>query len=479
MPRTYNPSPRTYLDNDFLLLSETACELYHETAKHLPIIDYHTHLPPEEVANDKRWENITEIWLGHDHYKWRAMRANGIPESHITGDASPREKFQAWAETVPNTLRNPLYDWTHLELRRCFGIDTLLSPDTAEEIWNEANERLKEKDFSARELMRRFRVDAVGTTDDPTDDLYHHEAANASDCPTKIYPTYRPDKAFFVDRPDLLNPWLDKLAPGIETFGDLLTALKGRHDYFHEKGCRLTDHGMRYALAHPCSQDEADRILANARQGTAASHLETDAFGALIMIHVGQWTAEKDWTMQLHLGPKRNPNSRLFAQLGPDSGFDTIGDWPQGEAVLTFLDALASKNSLPKTIIYNLNPRDNAVLAAACGSFQEAPMRGKVQFGSGWWFNDTLKGMQDQIDTLSSIGLLPHFVGMLTDSRSFLSFPRHEYFRRLLCNIIGQDIEDGKLPYDRQLIHNLVGNICYHNARAYFGLPHHSENLLA
>lgn len=471
--------PRTYLDENFLLLSDTAQDLFHNTAKDLPIIDYHTHLPPDEVAHNKRWENITELWLGHDHYKWRAMRAQGIPEKYITGDASPREKFDAWAETVPHTLRNPLYDWTHLELRRCFGIDTLLSPDTAEEIWTRGNARLQDADFSARELMRRFQVDAVGTTDDPTDHLEHHEATNASDCATKVYPTYRPDKAFFVDRPTLLNPWLDQLAEGIISFADLLTALKARHDYFHEKGCRLTDHGMRYALSNPCSETEADRILNNARQGTAANAEETDAFGALIMKHVGIWTAEKDWTMQLHLGPKRNPNSRLFSQLGPDSGFDTIGDWPQGEAAFAFLDSLASQNQLPKTIIYNLNPRDNAVLAAACGSFQEAPHRSKVQFGSGWWFNDTLKGMEDQINTLSSIGLLSHFVGMLTDSRSFLSFPRHEYFRRLLCNIIGQDVEDGKLPNDAKLLHHLVGNICYHNAVAYFGLPHHKENFLA
>ncbi|MEN8693826.1 MAG: glucuronate isomerase [Akkermansiaceae bacterium] len=470
---------RTYLDENFLLLSDTAQDLFHNTAKDLPIIDYHTHLPPDEVAQDKRWENITELWLGHDHYKWRAMRAQGIPEKYITGDASPREKFDAWAETVPNTLRNPLYDWTHLELRRCFGIDTLLSPDTAEEIWNSCNERLQDADFSARELMRRFRVDAVGTTDDPTDNLHHHEAANASDCATKIYPTYRPDKAFFVDRPALLNPWLDQLAEGIVTFSDLLNALKARHDYFHEKGCRLTDHGMRYALSNPCTETEADNILNNARQGNAATAEETDAFGALIMVHVGTWTAEKEWTMQLHLGPKRNPNSRLFDQLGPDSGFDTIGDWPQGEAVFAFLDSLSQINKLPKTIIYNLNPRDNAVLAGACGSFQEAPHRSKVQFGSGWWFNDTLKGMEDQINTLSSIGLLSHFVGMLTDSRSFLSFPRHEYFRRLLCNIIGQDVEDGKLPNDERLISHMVGNICYHNAVSYFGLPHHRENLLA
>lgn len=470
---------RTYLDDDFLLLSETARRLFHGTARDLPIIDYHTHLPPDEVDRDQRWENITEIWLGHDHYKWRAMRANGIPESHITGEASPKEKFLAYADTISNSLRNPLYDWTHLELRRCFGIETLLSPDTAEEIWTRCNERLAEADFSARGLLRKFRVDAVGTTDDPTDDLRHHAATNASDCPTKIYPTFRPDKAFFVDRPTLFNPWLDQVGEGIATFADLLTALRKRFDFFHEQGCRLTDHGMRYALANPCHESEADRILANTRDGEAATASESDAFGALIMYHVGQWAADRNWTMQLHLGPKRNPNTRLFQQLGPDSGFDTIGDWPQGEALMSFLDSLSEINKLPKTIVYNLNPRDNAIIAAACGSFQEAPVRSKVQFGSGWWFNDTLQGMEDQINTLSSIGLLSHFVGMLTDSRSFLSFPRHEYFRRLLCNIVGQDVEDGKLPNDERLLSQFIGNICFHNAQAYFGFPHHNENLIA
>jgi len=470
---------RSYLDDNFLLLSPTAETLFHEYAKDQPIIDYHTHLPPQEVAEDQRWENITELWLGHDHYKWRALRANGIPESHITGEASAREKFQAYAQTIPQTLRNPLYDWTHLELKRCFGIETLLSPETADEIWERCNEKLQEPQFSAQGLLRTFRVDAVGTTDDPTDSLSDHQTANSSACPTKIYPTFRPDKAFFVDRPSLFQEWLNKLGTEISTFDDLLSALYSRFEFFHEQGCRLTDHGMRYALAHPCTATEANEILSQTLAGTAASPTQTDAFGALIMFHVGQWAAEKGWTMQLHLGPRRNPNTRLFEQLGPDSGFDTIGDWPQGEALILFLDSLNRNGKLPKTIVYNLNPRDNAVLASACGCFQEAPWRGKIQFGSGWWFNDTLQGMTDQINTLSSIGLLSSFVGMLTDSRSFLSFPRHEYFRRLLCNLIGQDVEDGKLPHDEKLLGNLVSNICYQNARSYFELPHHLEEALS
>lgn len=471
---------RNYLDDDFLLLSDPARELFEQSAADQPIIDYHTHLPPEEIAQDRRWENMTELWLSHDHYKWRAMRANGIPESHITGDAPPREKFQAWAETVPNTLRNPLYDWTHLELRRCFGIESRLSGDTAEEIWNVCNERLTESDFSARGLCRKFRVDAVGTTDDPTATLESHRFAHQDpDCPTVVSPTFRPDKALFVDRPALLKKFLLEFSQEITDFPDLFDALKARHDFFHKNGCRMSDHGMRYALANPCSEKKANQIFKDALSDKAASREDTDQFGALLMLHFGRWNHERDWTMQLHLAPVRNPNSRLYRQLGPDAGFDTIGDWPQGEAILKFLDNLSETQQLPRTILYNLNPRDNAVLAAACGSFQEAPARGKIQFGSGWWFNDTLMGMENQINTLSSVGLLSHFVGMLTDSRSFLSFPRHEYFRRLLCNIVGQDVEDGKLPHDERLLHDLIRNICYQNARNYFKLPHHQTGLLA
>lgn len=470
----------TYLDNDFLLQSETARELYHQSAADQPIIDYHTHLPPEEIAEDKRWDNITELWLGHDHYKWRAMRAHGIPETHITGNAPAKEKFLAYAETIPAALRNPLYDWTHLELRRCFGTDELLSPDTAEHLWEHCNERLQDKDFSARGLCRQFRVDTVGTTDEPTSDLSAHEQANSDpDCPTKVSPTFRPDKAFFVDRPALLKSFLSGFEGTIDDLESLLVALKDRHDFFHAKGCRMSDHGMRYALPNPCDEHEAERILKTALAGTPADAAETDAFGAFLMLQFGKWNAAAGWTMQLHLGPRRNPNSNYFRRLGPDAGFDTIGDWSQGENLLQFLDALATTGDLPKTIVYNLNPRDNAVLAAACGSFQEGPTRSKIQFGSGWWFNDTLLGMENQINTLSSIGLLSHFVGMLTDSRSFLSFPRHEYFRRLLCNMIGTEADTGKIPRDEKLLHNLVKNVCYRNAEAYFGLPHHQENRLA
>lgn len=469
--------PRAFLDDNFLLHSKTAERLYHEVAAVQPIIDYHTHLPPQEVAENQRWENLTALWLGEDHYKWRAMRANGIPESHITGGASPRDKFQAWAETVPNTIGNPLYHWTHLELRRCFGIETLLGPDTAEEIWNTANDRLAEESFCAQGLLDQFKVDTVGTTDDPSDSLVFHEACAALDLESRIYPTYRSDKAVMVDRPEIFNAFCDQLGEvtsiEITDLAPLLEALKKRHDDFHAIGCRLSDHGMKQCPPEPCTEKAAIAIFHNARSGLDASASEVGSFSAFLMQHLARWNTERGWAMQLHLAPVRNPNSRYFAQLGPDSGFDTIGDWTQGESLLRFLDLLDRVKALPKTILYNLNPRDNALFAAACGSFQEGPTPAKIQWGSAWWYNDTLRGMTDQIQTLASIGLLPRFVGMLTDSRSFLSYPRHEYFRRLLCNLIATDVENGEIPDDANLLDSLIRGICYDNAKAYFTFPHH------
>lgn len=468
---------RGFLDDDFLLRSEPARRLYHEVAAPQPIIDYHTHLPPREVAENQRWENLTELWLGHDHYKWRAMRANGIPESHITGEAGPREKFQAWAETIPHTVRNPLYHWTHLELRRCFGIETLLGPDTAEAIWREANERLSDPSFCAHGLLERFRVDTVGTTDDPAEDLAWHEATATLGIETKVYPTFRPDRALMVDRPHLLNPFCEQLAARtglpVDTAEQLIVALKRRHDDFHALGCRMSDHGLRRCPGPPCNSEDAGAIFEKARAGQAVGGAELDAFAAFVMEHVAAWSAERGWTLQLHLAPVRNPNSRQYARLGPDAGFDTIGDWPQGEALLGFLDRLDRAGALPKTILYNLNPRDNALFAAACGSFQEGPTASKIQWGSAWWYNDTLRGMLDHLETLSSVGLLSRFVGMLTDSRSFLSYPRHEYFRRILCDLVGDDVAEGRLPDDPQLLDPLVRGICYENARSYFTFPHH------
>ena len=464
----------SFITDNFLLFSPTAIHLYHEVAAPQPIIDYHTHLPPEEIAHDQRWDNITDLWLGHDHYKWRAMRANGIPESHITGDAPAREQFNAWAATIPHTVRNPLYHWTHLELKRCFGTDLLLSPDTADELWDICNSRLKDPDFSARGLLEKFNVESVGTTDHPTDTLDHHIANNA-EFATKAYPTFRPDKALMVDRPHLLNPFIQELATltgtPIDSVESLLNALKKRHDDFHAAGCRLSDHGLPHALADLATEKEAELIFQSAVAGNSASVTETKRFGALLMFHFAQWNHERDWATQLHLAPVRSPNSRMFDIVGPDGGFDTIGDEPQGAHLLKYFDQLDRIGKLPKTILYNLNPRDNAFFAAVCGSFQEAPTPGKIQWGAGWWFNDTKEGMENHIATLSSIGLLSRFIGMLTDSRSFLSYPRHEYFRRILCNIIGTEVDQGILPNDEKLLRDLIENLSYRNAKTYLNQP--------
>ena len=463
-----------YLDENFLLQTQTARQLFHEVAAKQPILDYHTHLPPEEIHRNHRWKTITEVWLQHDHYKWRAMRANGIPESHITGNASAREKFDAWAATVPKTLRNPLYDWTHLELRRAFGIEELLSPETADQIWNQANERLQEDDFSAQGLLEKFRVAAVGTTDDANDTLKHHTAHNATDHPTKIYPTFRPDKALAVNRPDFFKEWLQGLEAvtntSITTAQALLDSLQERHHEFHRLNCRLSDHGLNALHGKPCSTAEADRILTKTLAGTPATEEEHTAFIDFIMIAAARWNAERNWTMQLHLNPLRNPNSRLFNQLGPDSGFDTMGDQSQG-GLLNFLDLLDRDGQLPKTVLYTLNPRENHFFANIAGSFCEAPVPNKVQFGAAWWFNDTKQGILAHLEAVSSMGLLSHFLGFLTDSRSFLSYPRHEYFRRILCNLIGNEAEQGEIPSDPTLLEPLIKSLCYQNAKDYLALP--------
>lgn len=462
-----------YLDENFLLYSETSRRLYHEVAAAQPIIDYHNHLPPSEIASNHRWDNISDLWLSHDHYKWRLLRANGIDEQRITGNASPRDKFQAFAETVPYTLRNPMHHWVHMELQRYFGIHTLLTPDTADEIWDQANAKLAEKEFSTHGLLKKFDVRVVGTTDDPADSLDDHLAIAASDLSTKVVPTFRPDKAFQVDRPDLLNPWLDQLEKtsgiSIVHFSDLLSALKQRHDDFHEAGARLSDHGLDRCPALPCSDAEATHIFNQARAGKAASAEDQEKFSFYLLVFTGQLDAARGWTKQLHLAPVRNPNTRMFEQLGPDSGFDTIGDTPQGTALHTFLDTLASREALPKIVIYNMNPRDNYLFAAMTGAFQDGTVPGKIQFGSGWWFLDQKEGMEMQLNALSSVGLLSRFVGMLTDSRSFLSFPRHEYFRRILCNLIGCEAEKGELPDDFEILSKLIADICFHNANRHFG----------
>lgn len=462
-----------YLDENFLLHSPTARRLFHEVAKDQPIIDYHCHLSPREIATNHRWENLSDIWLGGDHYKWRLMRANGVNEDLITGDSTPREKFQAWAETVPYTLRNPIHHWTHIELQRYFGIDLMLSADTADEVWDRANARLAEDDFCVHGILKKFDVRVVGTTDDPADPLDDHAAIAASDLGTVVAPTFRPDKAFLVDRPELLKPWIAKLEAisntSISHLSDLLAALQKRHDDFHAAGARLSDHGLDRLPALPCSDEEAALIFDNALSGKAASDDEKEKFSFYLMVFFGQLDAAKGWTKQLHLGAFRNVNSRMFERLGPDSGFDTIGDTPQGPALVHYLNTLASENALPKIVLYNLNPRDNYLFACLTGAFQDGTFAGKIQFGSGWWFLDQKNGMELQLDALSATGLLSRFVGMLTDSRSFLSFPRHEYFRRILCNLIGSEADRGELPDDFEALSGLIRDICFGNAKRQFG----------
>lgn len=462
-----------YLDENFLLYSPTARRLFHEVAKDQPIIDYHCHLSPREIATNHRWADISEIWLGGDHYKWRLLRANGISEDLITGNATPREKFQAWAETVPYTLRNPIHHWTHIELQRYFGIDLLLSPDTADEIWERTNAILAEPDFCTHGILKKFDVRMVGTTDDPADPLDDHYAIVASDLSTKVLPTFRPDKAMLVDRPDLLAPWLAKLevqsGTAIVHLSDLLAALQKRHDDFHQAGCRLSDHGLDRLPLLRCTDEEAAMIFDRARAGKAASPEEKEKFSFYLMVFFGQLDAAKGWTKQLHLGAFRNVNTQGVAQIGVDSGFDCMGDSQQGAALIMYLDALVTSGALPQIVLYNLNPRDNYLFACIANTFQDGTAAGKIQFGSGWWFLDQKDGMELQLDALSASGLFSRFVGMLTDSRSFLSFPRHEYFRRILCNLIGSEADRGELPDDFEALSGLIQAVCFGNAKKYFG----------
>ena len=463
-----------FITEDFLLETETARRLYYDYASDLPIIDYHCHLPPADVAKNRRFDNLFAAWLEGDHYKWRLMRTNGVPERLCTGDASDKEKFLAFARTVPETLRNPMYHWCHLELKRYFGIDRLLNEHSAEEIWDQANARLAEPELSAHGILSHFKVSVVCTTDDPTDDLAHHKAVAKSGIGTRMYPTFRPDKALAVDNAVAFNAWVTKLeeASGIDCteFGGFLDALRQRHDYFHEQGGRLSDHGIEHCFATFPSRSQAASIFDNVRSGETASAVNKNLFASYMMEYFGGLDAEKGWTKQLHLGALRGNNTRLLRQLGPDIGCDAIGDFPQGKSLVHYLDRLDSADKLPKMVLYNLNPRDNYLFASIIGSFQDGQTPGKIQFGSGWWFNDQIEGMTWQINALSNLGLLSRFVGMLTDSRSFLSYCRHEYFRRLLCNLLGNDVEKGLLPADDQLLGNLVTRVCYENAARFFGL---------
>lgn len=465
----------SFIHDDFLLSTRTARRIYHEFAAPEPILDYHCHLSPRDIAENRQFQNLFEIWLEGDHYKWRAMRSNGVAERFCTGDATPAEKFRAWAATVPHTLRNPLYHWTHLELYRYFGITELLNESNAQRIWHEVNEQLASPEFSTRGILKKFRVTTLCTTDDPADDLAHHNAIASNEPDTQVWPAFRPDAALAVDRPQSLSTWLQRLEQTsqmeIRSLTSLLESLEKRCDFFHSHGCRLSDHGLERCYAEPCSEAEASAIFTAALEGKEASPTEHAKYASFVMLFLGRLYAKKGWTMQLHLGALRNNNSRLLRQLGPDTGFDSIGDFPQARALAAFFDRLDAESALPKTILYNLNPGDNYVLATMLGNFQDGSVPGKVQLGSGWWFLDQKEAMEWQLNAMSNLGLLSRFVGMVTDSRSFMSYPRHEYFRRVLCNLIGRDVESGEIPDDLTLIGPLVRNICHENARTYFGFP--------
>ncbi len=464
-----------FIHEDFLLHSNAARRLYHLYAADEPILDYHCHLSPRDITGNRAFSNLFEIWLQGDHYKWRAMRANGVPERFCTGDAAPYEKFEAWARTVPQTLRNPLYHWTHLELKRYFDIEELLNDNSAPAVWARANELLATPQLRAHGILKKFRVKALCTTDDPADDLAYHKSIASSDLETKVFPAFRPDKALNVHQPEAFNPWVDRLAAAsdihIVNIDDFLAALRRRHDYFHEIGSRLSDHGLSCCYADFPPESVAAGIFAKARCCKPVSMQEQSQFASYMMLYFGRLDAEKHWTKQLHLGARRNANTRHMRTVGPDTGFDSAGDWLQADALGSYLDRLDQENALPKTIVYNLNPADNYVLATMIGNFQDGSVAGKIQFGSGGWFLDQKEGMGWQINALSNSGLLSRFVGMLTDSRSFMSYPRHEYFRRVLCDLLGADMESGDLPDDEALIGEMVRNICYANAEQYLCLP--------
>jgi glucuronate isomerase len=461
-----------FIHDDFLLHTNAARELYHHFAQPEPIYDYHCHLPPEQIANNHAFADLSEIWLGGDHYKWRAMRTNGVAERFVTGPASPREKFDAWCATVPHALRNPLYHWSHLELARYFGLNVIIDSSTADDIWREANAKLAT--MRVHDILAANRVAVICTTDDPADSLATHEKIRASGLKTRVYPTFRADKAFAVNQPDVFNAWTEKLAGAagatIKTFDDFVAALEKRHADFHAIGGRLSDHGLETALADSCTRAEAQAIFNAARSGRAASADEWRKFGSFLMLELGRWDAKRGWTKQLHLGALRSNNTRLLRELGPDTGFDSIGDLPQTHALSRYLDALDSTGELPRVVLYNLNPADNYAFGTMIGNFQDGSVPGKLQFGSGWWFLDQKEAMEWQINALSNLGLLSRFVGMLTDSRSFLSYTRHEYFRRVLCNLLGTEMENGELPNDRALVGGMVKRICFANARDYFRL---------
>lgn len=463
---------KQFLDENFLLKTATAQRLYHEYAKDMPIIDYHCHLPPQQIAEDTQFENLTQVWLYGDHYKWRAMRTNGIHESFCTGNKTDWEKFQKWAETVPYTLRNPLYHWTHLELKRYFDINDILNGDTARRIYDECTAKLQTPEYSVRNLLRKMNVSLVCTTDDPVDSLEYHQKIKEDGFEKPILPAFRPDNAMNVSSAEKFNAYLNKLSAvtniAISSFDDFLYALQNRHDFFASMGCGVSDHGLEEIYAEDFTGSEIDAIFTKVHGGRELNETEQRKFKSAMLIHFAEWDWEKGWVQQFHLGALRNNNSRMLQTLGPDTGWDSIGDFSQGKALAKFLDKLDSNNKLAKTVLYNLNPADNELMATMVGNFNDGSAAGKIQWGSAWWFLDQRDGMTKQINALSNMGLLSKFIGMLTDSRSFLSFPRHEYFRRILCDLFGDEIENGELPNDVKWVGKVIQDICFNNNRDYF-----------
>ena len=465
-------SSTKFLDENFLLQSEEARQLYHHHAAKASIIDYHNHLSPKDIAGNRQFTNLTEIWLEGDHYKWRAMRINGIDEKYCTGNASPEEKFIKWAETVPYTMRNPLYHWTHLELKRYFGITRLLNADTAKGIYEECSALLRTDEFRVQSLLKKMKAEVLCTTDDPCDDLAHH-VAMAKSTTIKMLPAFRPDKAYTFEDPGAYVNYISKLSLAsnieIRSLQDLMDALENRINFFHDHGCRACDHGLEFLPYSELTQNEATVLFSKVLKGNHLTTEEVNGLRSFILTHLCRLYHVKGWVQQFHLGALRNNNSRMKRTLGADTGFDSMGDFPQATSMAKFFDRLDIDNQLTKTIIYNLNPADNELFATMIGNFNDGSSAGKIQWGSGWWFLDQKDGMERQLNTLSNMGLLSHFIGMVTDSRSFLSFPRHEYFRRILCNMIGEDVKRGELPNDMQHLGKMVEDICYHNAKLYFG----------
>ena len=462
---------KTFIKNDFLLENKFSQRLFHDYASQMPIIDYHCHLPPNEIANNRTFENLTKIWINGDHYKWRAMRTFGIEERYITGDASDKEKFAQWAKTVPFTLRNPLYHWTHLELQRYFDIDIVLNSNSADEIYDEATAKLQTVDFSCQNLIKNMNVEVVCTTEDPIDSLDHHVKIKNSDFSVVVSTAFRPDKAIMISSDTYLD-YLDKLSEvsnvAIDSYKSLCDALNLRLDYFEENGCTLSDHGLSYVPFRTFTDSEIEIIFQKRRSKNELSLEEDEKFQTSILLFLCEQYHKRDWIQQFHLGALRNNNARMNRILGPDTGWDSIGDYSQASTLSSFLNALDSRDKLTKTILYNLNPADNEIMATMIGNYNDGKIKGKMQFGSGWWFLDQKDGMTKQLNALSNMGLISCFIGMLTDSRSFLSYPRHEYFRRVLCNLFGQEMERGELPQDFELVGKIIQDICYNNAKEYF-----------